>query len=303
MTLERTEARIALSGDRNAGRVLPLLLRRRKSFHMNNLQLRPFFQAQDSCQLAVAIVAIAETDCASAPSSVSAGTSLQSAPCPRLRIRSFASLLATLAACASRADAPVVSQVDAPVIPPEPCAGQPAPAADVALLRQSEDRPQPPFSVSLVPTVPLPIRIGTQLGFSLSSATAGYASLYVIDPVRDVQILAENRPLGAGGFCGTSPFTQFGGASEGGRPTGRVWNWSGGCGRRPESAGLSAAGAFGGGLRGMRGAGSLAFRSRPDGTGAAGGVFINDLTPTRTKGGNYGNRSSHPARSARGGVR
>lgn len=55
-----------------------------------------------------------------------------------------------------------------------------------------------PFSVSLVPTVPVPIRVGTQLGFSLSSGTAGYASLYVIDPVYDVTILAENLPLPAG---------------------------------------------------------------------------------------------------------
>lgn len=75
---------------------------------------------------------------------------------------------------------------------------QPGPAAGAALLRKSEDRPQPPFSVSLVPTVPLPIRIGTQLGFSLSSATAGYVSLYAIDPVDDVQILAENLPVPAG---------------------------------------------------------------------------------------------------------
>ena len=104
----------------------------------------------------------------------------------------------SLEACAPRADAPVVAQAASPAASPGPCAVQSAPAADVALLRQSGDRPQPPFSVSLVPTVPLPIRIGTQLGFSLSSATAGYASLYVIDPVRDVQILAENLPVPAG---------------------------------------------------------------------------------------------------------
>ncbi len=64
----------------------------------------------------------------------------------------------------------------------------------------SEDSPggQTPFAVSLVPTVPVPIRIGTELGFLLSSGTAGYASLYLIDPVYDVQILAENMPLPAG---------------------------------------------------------------------------------------------------------
>ena len=55
-----------------------------------------------------------------------------------------------------------------------------------------------PFSVSLVPTVPVPIRIGTHMGFQLSSGTAGYASLYLIDPLYDVQVLAENLPMPAG---------------------------------------------------------------------------------------------------------
>ena len=55
-----------------------------------------------------------------------------------------------------------------------------------------------PFSVSLVPSVPVPIRVGTQLGFRLSSSTAGYASLYLIDPVGRVSVLAENLPLAAG---------------------------------------------------------------------------------------------------------
>ena len=55
-----------------------------------------------------------------------------------------------------------------------------------------------PFSVSLVPMAPVPIRIGAELGFQLSSSTAGYASLYLIDPVYAVQILAENLPIAAG---------------------------------------------------------------------------------------------------------
>ena len=57
---------------------------------------------------------------------------------------------------------------------------------------------QPPFSVSLVPTVPVPIRLDTMLGFRLSSSTAGYGSLYVIDPSYRVQVLAENLPVAAG---------------------------------------------------------------------------------------------------------
>ena len=55
-----------------------------------------------------------------------------------------------------------------------------------------------PLSVSLVPTVPVPIRVGTQLGFRLSSSTAGYAGLYLLDPVGQVSVLAENLPLAAG---------------------------------------------------------------------------------------------------------
>lgn len=84
-----------------------------------------------------------------------------------------------------------------------PCAAAGArlfPTTNAALLRASEGLPvgQAPFSVSLVPTVPVPIRIGTELGFQLSSGTAGYASLYVIDPAYDVQVLAENLPVPAG---------------------------------------------------------------------------------------------------------
>lgn len=55
-----------------------------------------------------------------------------------------------------------------------------------------------PFSVSLVPMAPVPIRIEARLGFQLSSSTAGYASLYLIDPLYAVQILAENLPMPAG---------------------------------------------------------------------------------------------------------
>ena len=57
---------------------------------------------------------------------------------------------------------------------------------------------QEPFSVSLVPTVPVPIRVGTNLGFRLSSSTAGYGNLYLIDPLGQVSVLAENLPLAAG---------------------------------------------------------------------------------------------------------
>ena len=55
-----------------------------------------------------------------------------------------------------------------------------------------------PFAISLVPSVPVPIRLGTELGFSVSSSTAGYYSLYLIDPAAEVWVLAENLPLPAG---------------------------------------------------------------------------------------------------------
>ena len=57
---------------------------------------------------------------------------------------------------------------------------------------------QAPFSVSLVATGAVPVRINTEMGFQLSSGTAGYASLYLIDPLYAVQILAENLPMPAG---------------------------------------------------------------------------------------------------------
>ena len=65
-----------------------------------------------------------------------------------------------------------------------------------------------PFGVSLVPSVPVPIRLGTELGFSVSSGTAGYYSLYLIDPAAEVWVLAENIPLPAGSVAYPSPPAQ-----------------------------------------------------------------------------------------------
>ena len=82
----------------------------------------------------------------------------------------------------------------APVVAPGMALPQPGRPATSGLVRNGAA----PFSVSLVPMAPVPIRIGAQLGFQLSSGTAGYASLYLIDPVYAVQILAENLPIPAG---------------------------------------------------------------------------------------------------------
>lgn len=65
------------------------------------------------------------------------------------------------------------------------------------------------FSVSLVAAVPVPIRIGANLAFRVSSGTAGYANLYLIDPVGEVWILAENLPLGAGSVTYPSSAQSF----------------------------------------------------------------------------------------------
>ena len=65
-----------------------------------------------------------------------------------------------------------------------------------------------PFAISLVPAVPVPIRLGTRLGFNVSSGTAGYYSLYLIDPASAVWVLAENMPLGAGSVTYPSPPAQ-----------------------------------------------------------------------------------------------
>ena len=82
--------------------------------------------------------------------------------------------MAMLGACAAREQRP----------PPPPT----APVVQAATA---------PFSISLVPTVPVPIRIGTNLGFNVSANTAGYASLYLIDPAGQVTVLGENMVVSA----------------------------------------------------------------------------------------------------------
>ena len=65
------------------------------------------------------------------------------------------------------------------------------------------------FSVSLVPAVPVPIRMGTSLVFRLSAGTAGYVNLYLIDPVGEVWVLAENLPVAAGSLTYPSSEQSF----------------------------------------------------------------------------------------------
>ena len=82
----------------------------------------------------------------------------------------------------------------APVVTPGMPLPQPGRPATSGVVRNV----QAPFSVSLVPMASVPIRIDDRFSFQLSSSTAGYASLYLIDPVYAVQILAENLAMPAG---------------------------------------------------------------------------------------------------------
>lgn len=76
----------------------------------------------------------------------------------------------------------------------------PAPAAGQLQAPRSGLRGNPaePFSVSLVANAPVPIRLGSRFRLRLSSSSAGYASIYVLDPAYSVRVLGENLPVSAG---------------------------------------------------------------------------------------------------------
>ena len=58
--------------------------------------------------------------------------------------------------------------------------------------------PEAAFAVGVVPTLAPPVRVGTPLGFRLSSSVDGLGHLYMIAPTGDVTVLVENLPLAAG---------------------------------------------------------------------------------------------------------
>ena len=72
--------------------------------------------------------------------------------------------------------------------------GPVAVASDVSVSAN----PAAPFAVGVVPTSAPPIRIGTPIGFRLSSSLAGVGHLYLINATGTVTVLAENLPLTAG---------------------------------------------------------------------------------------------------------
>lgn len=70
-------------------------------------------------------------------------------------------------------------------------------AGTPSAARVAAPAPQAPFYVSLVPTVGTPIRLATNLGFTVSANTAGYANLYLINPQGHVMVLGENMAVPA----------------------------------------------------------------------------------------------------------
>ena len=75
---------------------------------------------------------------------------------------------------------------------PSPVGMTAAPTASVVYNSEA------PFSIGIVPDRAPPVRIGDELGFTLSSSEAGYGHLYLLAASGAVLVLAENLPLAAG---------------------------------------------------------------------------------------------------------
>ena len=56
----------------------------------------------------------------------------------------------------------------------------------------------PAFAVGVTPTMAPPVRVGTPVGFRVSSSAAGFGHLYLINADGGVTMLAENLPVAAG---------------------------------------------------------------------------------------------------------
>ena len=55
-----------------------------------------------------------------------------------------------------------------------------------------------PFSIGVVPNRAPPVRIGDELGFTLSASATGYGHLYLLNASGGVLVLAENMPVTGG---------------------------------------------------------------------------------------------------------
>ena len=60
------------------------------------------------------------------------------------------------------------------------------------------DNAEAAFAVGVVPTLAPPVRVGTTIGFRLSSTVDGLGHLYMIASTGEVTVLAENLALAAG---------------------------------------------------------------------------------------------------------
>ena len=78
------------------------------------------------------------------------------------------------------------------------CASTPSGPVVIAGEVSVSDNPAAAFAVGIVPTFAPPVRIGTPIGFRLSSSLAGLGHLYLINATGTVTVLAENLPLAAG---------------------------------------------------------------------------------------------------------
>ena len=80
------------------------------------------------------------------------------------------------------------------------CAGtMPAPVGPTAAPEMAVTyNTAAPFSVGVIPNRAPPVRIGDELGFTLSSSATGYGHLYLLNASGAVLVLAENMPVTGG---------------------------------------------------------------------------------------------------------
>ena len=71
------------------------------------------------------------------------------------------------------------------------------PSSETLLVAVAHN-PTPPFSAGVFPTAAPPHRLGDEIGFTLTTDTAGYGHLYLLNASGTVVALVENLPVAAG---------------------------------------------------------------------------------------------------------
>ena len=74
-------------------------------------------------------------------------------------------------------------------------ATMPAPVGLTAAPQMAVVYTATPFSVGVVPSRAPPVRIGDEIGFTLSASTSGYGHLYLLNASGAVLVLTENLPV------------------------------------------------------------------------------------------------------------